>query len=158
MPQSPANWDAIKSVVADALELPADERAAFLKRSCDGDGELLAEARGLIDAYEESDGVIDRRTDAWLGLGGPDLLALGGQRVGRYKLERLIAEGAMAAVYLARQVNPQRRVALKLVRANLPMLDAAARFKRESQALGRLQHPNIARIYEAGVHHSMPAS
>jgi serine/threonine protein kinase/tetratricopeptide (TPR) repeat protein len=148
----PPNWDSLKTLVADALELPADRRAEFLSHGCSGDPAVLEEAKSLVAAYEQADGVIDRRTDAWLGLGGPDLLSLGGQRIGRYVLDRLLAEGAMAAVYLARQANPQRVVALKLLRCGLPLVDSVTRFKRESQALGRLQHPNIARIYEAGVH------
>lgn len=152
MANAPSNWDVLKTLVADALELSTPQREAFLVEQCHGDAALLDEAKSLVRAYEQADGVIDRRTDAWLGLGGPDLLSLGGQRVGRYLLERLLAEGAMAAVYLARQANPQRAVALKLVRSCLPLIDMTERFRRESQALGRLQHPNIARIYEAGVH------
>ncbi|CAN5503821.1 hypothetical protein BH09PLA1_BH09PLA1_11360 [soil metagenome] len=148
----PTNWDALKPLLADALELPANEREQFIITSCKGELPLMMELRSLVAAYEQSDGVIDKRTDAWLGLGGPDLLSLNGQRIGRYTLDRLLAEGAMAAVYVATQVNPQRAVALKLVRFNLPLLDAAHRFKREADVLGRLQHPNIARIYEAGVH------
>ncbi|HRK30383.1 MAG TPA: protein kinase [Tepidisphaeraceae bacterium] len=153
MPTTPINWEAVKAIVADALELPAAERDALLATACNGDEAMLDEARSLVNAYEGADGVIDARTDAWLGLGGPDMLSLGGQRIGRYTLQKLLAEGAMAAVYVAQQANPHRAVALKLVRFNMPMVDAAQRFKRESQALGRLQHPNIARIYEAGVHH-----
>jgi len=152
MPATPVNWEAVKAIVADALELPAAERESLLQTACNGDGSLLVEARSLVAAYEQADGVIDSRTDAWLGLGGPDLLSLGGQKIGRYTLQKLLAEGAMAAVYVAKQNNPHRDVALKLVRFNMPMIDAAVRFKREAQALGRLQHPNIARIYEAGVH------
>jgi serine/threonine protein kinase len=158
MSHSPPNWESLKRIVADALELAPEAREPFLFQSCNGDAAMLEEVRSLVIAYEQADGVIDRRTDAWLGLGGPDLLSLGGQRIGRYTLEKLIAEGAMAAVYLARQVNPQRAVALKLVRCSLPLVDVAARFKREAEALGRLAHPNIARIYEAGVHRQDPAA
>ncbi|MBC8106876.1 MAG: tetratricopeptide repeat protein [Anaerolineae bacterium] len=147
-----SNWESLKPLLADALELPANEREAFIVTSCKDEMPLMMELRSLCAAYEQSDGVIDKRTDAWLGLGGPDLLSLNGQRIGRYTLDRLLAEGAMAAVYVATQANPQRSVALKLVRFNLPLLDAASRFKREADVLGRLQHPNIARIYEAGVH------
>src|SRR3954469_13528504 len=152
MSQIPQNWELLKTLVADALDLPAGEREAFLHTLSDGNADVAAEARALIKSYEQSDGVIDRRTDAWLGLGGPDLLSLGGQRIGPDALERLPAEGAMAAVYVAKQTNPQRTVALKLLRFNLPLIDSAKRFQREAQALGRLQHINIARIYEAGVH------
>lgn len=155
MSESPDKWEALKAVVADALELAPDQREALLAERCAGDAGALREARALVGAYEGADGVIDRRADAWLGLDGPDLLALGGQRVGRYRLERLLAEGAMAAVYLARQANPDRAVALKLVRAGLPLVDAGGRFKRETSALGRLRHPNIAQIYEAGVHRAV---
>ncbi|MDW8261490.1 MAG: serine/threonine-protein kinase [Phycisphaerales bacterium] len=154
MPTTPPNWDALKGIVTDALELPAGQREAFLVERCRGDDSLLREARELVASYEASEGVIDHRADEWLGLGGPDLLSLGGQRIGRYVLRRLLAEGAMAAVYEAQQENPRRTVALKLLRVALPMIDAAGRFRRESQALGRLVHPNIARIYEAGVHRS----
>src|SRR4051812_42366601 len=115
MSESPQNWESLKTIVADALELPLEERESFLNKSCDGNAQLLDDARSLVSSYEKADGVIDRRTDAWLGLGGPDLLSLGGQRIGRYTLEKLLAEGAMAAVYLAKQNNPQRVVALKLV-------------------------------------------
>jgi tetratricopeptide (TPR) repeat protein len=114
--------------------------------------DLLAQARAMLDAHDHATGVLDPRTDAWLGIGGPDLLALGGQKIGRYRLDSLIAEGAMAAVYRATQSRPDRVVALKLFRTALPLVDARHRFRREAQALARLTHPNIARIYEAGLH------
>ena len=152
MSNQPDNWDQIKSALADALELPAPERLPLLRARLGDDSPALREAEAMLAAYQHSDGVLDPRTDAWLGLDGPDLLALGGQRVGRYRLQKLLAEGAMAAVYLARQVSPDRVVALKLLRASLPLVDVGGRFKREASALGRLRHPNIAQIYEAGVH------
>ena len=152
MPNVPHDWPRLKEIVADALDAPADQRAALLDRACAGDTALLDEARSLIAAYDTSTGVIDKRTDAFLGLGGPDLLSLSGQRVGKYRLVRAIAEGAMAAVYEAQQPDPQRTVALKIFRTNMTVLDAHQRFRREAQALARLQHPNIARIYEASVH------
>ena len=146
----PANWNRVKELVADALELPRFERAAFLDTHCEP--ELRDEIEGMIAAYDDSSAVIDSRTDAWLGLGGPDILALNGQKIGKYRLEGLIAEGAMAAVYRARQAMPDRLIALKLLRTSLPLADARNRFKREADALARLNHPNIARIYEAGLH------
>jgi serine/threonine protein kinase len=152
MSQAPENWSRLKEVVADALEASADQRAAILDRECGGDNRLLHEARSLIEAYDASTGVIDQRTDAFLGLGGPDLLALSGQRVGKYRLVRVIAEGAMAAVYEAQQPDPVRTVALKIFRTNMTVLDAHQRFNREAQALARLTHPNVARIFEASVH------
>ncbi|MFT3786283.1 MAG: hypothetical protein QM770_08965 [Tepidisphaeraceae bacterium] len=146
------DWSKLKEIVADSLEQPPGMRAAFIEQACAGNAEMKTEALALVRAADDSTGVIDPRTDAWLGLGGPDLLGLGGQKIGRYRLQTLIAEGAMAAVYRAEQPALQRVVALKLFRTSLPLVDASKRFQRESQALARLKHPNIAQIYEAGLH------
>ncbi|MBS0556466.1 MAG: serine/threonine protein kinase [Proteobacteria bacterium] len=74
-----------------------------------------------------------------------------GQGVGPYRIERLLGEGGMGAVYLAEQIEPiQRRVALKLIRAQLRSSLAEAYFMVERQALARMDHPAIARVYDAG--------
>ncbi len=145
-------WNQLRDAVADALEAAPDARDSILLAQLGNHAELLNKARAMLDAHDHATGVLDPRTDAWLGIGGPDLLALGGQKIGRYRLDALIAEGAMAAVYRATQTRPDRVVALKLFRTALPLVDARHRFRREAQALARLTHPNIARIYEAGLH------
>ncbi|HEV2495736.1 MAG TPA: tetratricopeptide repeat protein [Terriglobia bacterium] len=71
-------------------------------------------------------------------------------RIGRYRIIRLLGEGGMGAVYEAEQDFPHRTVALKVIRAGYATLDMLRRFENEAQALGRLQHPGIAQIYEAG--------
>jgi eukaryotic-like serine/threonine-protein kinase len=152
MAVTPTNWNRLKEIVADAIDAPAEERDALIAAACDHDEELSAEAHKLIAAYGDVDGVVlNRDTDGWLGIGGPDVLSLGGQRIGRYRLVRVLGEGAMSAVYLARQANPDRDVAVKLLRTALPLVDARGRFRREATALARLRHPNIAVIYEAGL-------
>ena len=70
--------------------------------------------------------------------------------IGRYRIIRLLGEGGMGAVYEAEQDQPRRRVALKLIRGALASAELLRRFEQESQALGRLHHPGIAQIYEAG--------
>jgi tetratricopeptide (TPR) repeat protein len=70
--------------------------------------------------------------------------------IGRYRVLRLIGQGGMGAVYEAEQEHPHRTVALKVIKAGLAMPDLLRRFEQEAQALGRLQHPGIAQIYEAG--------
>jgi len=70
--------------------------------------------------------------------------------IGRYRILRLIGEGGMGAVYEAEQDSPRRTVALKIIRPAMASPDLLRRFEQESQALGRLQHPGIAQIYEAG--------
>lgn len=152
MTETPSAWERVKNIVADVLDVPPAQRRETLERACGGDQQLIDEVSSLINASENSTGVIDRRTDSFLGIDGTDAISLAGQRIGRYRLESLIAEGAMAAVYVAQQTSPERKVALKILRTSLPMLDAVQRFKREAAALGRLKHPNIAQIYESGVH------
>jgi tetratricopeptide (TPR) repeat protein len=71
-------------------------------------------------------------------------------RIGHYRPVRLLGEGGMGSVYEAEQENPRRRVAVKVVRAGLLSTPALRRFEIESQVLGRLQHPGIAQIFEAG--------
>ncbi|MCC6383213.1 MAG: protein kinase, partial [Dehalococcoidia bacterium] len=72
-------------------------------------------------------------------------------RLGRYTIRRILGEGGMGTVYLAEQENPRREVALKVIRAGYLAPELLRRFELESQVLGRLQHPGIAQIYEAGV-------
>ena len=70
--------------------------------------------------------------------------------IGRYRILRLLGEGGMGVVYEAEQENPQRTVALKVIRAGYANVETLRRFENETQALGRLQHPGIAQIYDAG--------
>ena len=71
-------------------------------------------------------------------------------RVGPYRLERVLGEGGFGVVYLAEQASPQRRVAVKLLRAGVAGPQTLSRFAYEAQTLGRLHHPGIAQIFEAG--------
>src|SRR6185295_14170702 len=71
-------------------------------------------------------------------------------KVGRYRILRLIGEGGMGAVYEAEQDQPRRTVALKVIKPGMASPALLKRFEQEAQALGRLQHPGIAQIYEAG--------
>src|SRR6187431_1765377 len=70
--------------------------------------------------------------------------------IGRYRIVRLIGEGGMGAVYEAEQDQPRRTVALKVIKPGLASPELLRRFAQEAQALGRLQHPGIAQIYDAG--------
>jgi eukaryotic-like serine/threonine-protein kinase len=72
------------------------------------------------------------------------------EKIGRYNIVRLIGEGGMGAVYEAVQEQPQRTVALKVIKPGMASPELLRRFAQESQALARLQHPGIAQIYDAG--------
>src|SRR5262245_34232703 len=73
-----------------------------------------------------------------------------GATLGNYRILRLLGEGGMGAVYEAEQEQPRRTVALKVIKLGFASPELLRRFELESQALGRLQHPGIAQIYEAG--------
>src|SRR4029077_11145110 len=74
-----------------------------------------------------------------------------GQRVGRYKLLRQIGAGGMGVVYLAEQQEPViRRVALKIIKVGMDTREVVARFEAERQALAVMDHPNIAKVHDAG--------
>src|SRR6187431_1421752 len=70
--------------------------------------------------------------------------------IGRYRIVRLIGEGGMGLVYEAEQEQPRRIVALKIIKRGIANAELLWRFEMETEALGRLQHPGIAQIYEAG--------
>ncbi len=72
------------------------------------------------------------------------------ESIGRYRILRLVAQGGMGAVYEAEQEKPNRIVALKVIKPGYANAEMTRRFEQESQALGRLHHPGIAQIYEAG--------
>jgi serine/threonine protein kinase len=75
-----------------------------------------------------------------------------GRNVGRYRLLRMIGSGGMGTVYEARQQQPQRTVAIKLIRQGLGTLSSVRRFQYESEVLGHLNHPGITQIFESGWH------
>ena len=137
-----------------ALEQPIEEREAFLLEASDGDQqlyqrllkmvhnrELLSELDVISDEMDENS---TEETDEKL------IQTLVGRQIGRYKIVSIIAMGGMGVVCEALQDQPERVVAIKLLRQGLPTADAVARFRREAQLLGRLRHENISQIYEAG--------
>ena len=80
------------------------------------------------------------------------------REIGRYRILRVIGEGGMGTVYEAEQDKPRRVVALKVIRPGYASPQLLKRFEQESQVLGRLQHPGIAQIYEAGTHEVAPGA
>ncbi len=144
----------IEALFHEALELKAGDRALYLRQSCGTDHALLEEVSSLLSAYHEADSFIEaspaRRLPAATEL--DVVTSLVGRRVGEYELVRVIASGGMGTVYEAVQHQPQRTVALKLMRAGIVSPASLRRFQYESQILARLQHPGIAQVYQAGMH------
>ena len=140
-----------RSIFLEALEISAPaERAAFLDRACNGDAALRTGVEGLLAADNRSGSFMQRPA-------GGDVTADHqpaegpGNRVGPYKLLQEIGEGGMGTVFMADQEQPVRRkVALKIIRPGMDSKQVVARFEAERQALSMMDHPNIAKVLDAG--------
>jgi WD40 repeat protein/serine/threonine protein kinase len=131
-----------RSIFLVALELPTPaERAAYLKGACGPDLALIANVQELLAAHETGDDFLSN---------GP-VDEPPGTLIGPYKLLQQIGEGGMGVVYMAEQEQPVRRkVALKIVKSGLDSAQVIARFEAERQALALMDHPNIAKVLDAG--------
>jgi eukaryotic-like serine/threonine-protein kinase len=139
-------WQKVKEIVGSALERPPAERAAYLDQACSQNRELRKEVESLLSAYQDS----DRLSEASWQTEMPKSEAKP-QVIGSYRLQKELGIGGMGQVWLAEQIEPVRRqVALKLIRAG--MYDAATvqRFKAERQSLAIMDHPAIAKVFDAG--------
>lgn len=163
MPDS-YGWSDVKRVLADALELPAQQRARFLHQACP-DPRLRADVERLVRAHEHAEA-----SRSFLDLSAPEFAApfiievdaqehagpaaLQEALAGRYSIERQLGRGGMGAVYLARDERHGRSVALKVVHTAM-VLDTgpslgAPRFQREIEIAARLNHPHILTLHDSG--------
>ena len=138
-----------------ALAKPAEKRSAFLDAMCDGDDALRQRLEALLAAHEQPETLLATQADTArpkikLDLAdAPDEAV--GQTLGRYKLLEQIGEGGCGMVYVAEQKEPVRRkVALKVIKLGMDTKQVVARFEAERQALAMMDHPNIAKVLDAG--------
>jgi len=144
--ESPEKWQKVKQIVADALERPIGEHAAYLDRVCGPEQTLRDEVESLLAAHAEggllSEGALPK---TWADSTEPP------STLGPYRLREKIGEGGMGQVWLAEQTTPVRRtVAVKLIRAGLYDRSALHRFQSERQSLAIMNHPAIAKVFDAG--------
>ncbi|MEP0848410.1 MAG: serine/threonine protein kinase [Phycisphaerae bacterium] len=144
----------ISELFAVARRMPADVRAAYLAQQS-ADESLASEVEALLTSEQHTDALLDRPpvhrlewVDGASSAASPALPV--GTRIGRYELLGALGEGAMGVVYRARQQQPRRDVALKVLRAGLGSPELLRRFELEAQLVARLAHPGIAQIYDAG--------
>ena len=134
-------WAELRAIVERALDHAPDARGEYLADACNGDAELRAEVEELL-RFESGDSSFGVPTP--LRVGRPE-------QIGPYRILGLLGEGGFGSVYRAEQTEPVRRqVALKLLRPGLDSKDVLARFDAERHALARMNHPNIARVFDAG--------
>ncbi len=131
-----------KQIFLEACDRPAAERAAFLDAACGGDAALRREVESLL---EHRDDPFDQMASSGeTAAFDPDLVA-------GFRLLRRVGEGGMGEVFEAEQLGPiQRRVAIKLLKRGLETREVVGRFESERQALALMDHPNVARVFEAG--------
>jgi serine/threonine protein kinase/Tfp pilus assembly protein PilF len=162
-----------KSLFLSALDLPtAEERQNYLQQACDGQPDLRAAVERLLAAHDQENNCLDAipptvrafRERANLTTGGNSPLDTGrtgkadqvpaetvGSVIGPYHLREKIGEGGFGHVFVAEQQQPVRRtVALKVIKPGMDSREVIARFEAERQALALMNHPNIARVLDAG--------
>ncbi len=155
------DWiDAALVIFRDACELPAAERAAFVAHACAGDEALRGHVEAMLawddrGARQEHGVEVPHAVRAALSHLADQAEAAADatsipERIGAYRIVRLIARGGMGVVYEAVQEQPARRVAIKVARISGTTGERARRFQLEGQLLARLNHPGIAQIIEAG--------
>jgi serine/threonine protein kinase len=143
-----------------AIELLPERRAAFVLEACGGDDTLRQRVEALLRAHDSAQSFMDKAAVASRGepvktidLGAvvnPNDEAVG-QTIGRYKLLEKVGEGGCGVVYVAQQNEPvRRRVALKVIKLGMDSKEVIARFEAERQALAMMDHPNIAKVFDAG--------
>jgi WD40 repeat protein/serine/threonine protein kinase len=148
-----ANQKSPDEILHQAIKItePAEQKN-FLDIACKGNEFLRAEVESLLKAYAESGDFLE------IPAIDPDMTVLvtpltekPGTVIGRYKLLEKIGEGGMAVVYMAEQNEPiRRKVALKIIKLGLDTKEVIARFEVERQALAMMDHPNIAKVLDAG--------
>ena len=137
-----------EKIFAQALDLPAAHRAEFIATACADDESQRQRIDALLTAYDEADDFLEN---------GPivrpevPVEEKPGDQINNFSLIRKIGEGGCGVVFLAEQIKPvKRRVALKVIKLGMDTLSVIARFEAERQALARMDHADIARVFDAG--------
>src|SRR5499426_1695989 len=157
--------DRLTELFERAVELPPEARGRFIE-TCSEDPAIRSELKSLLAAYEKRPNLLERLAGKVMpavlqtvendfvkadetnpgpaGMSRPD-------RIGRYRILEEVGEGGMGIVYLAEQEVPlRRRVALKVIKLGMDTRQVIARFEAERQALAVMDHPNIAKVFDAG--------
>jgi serine/threonine protein kinase/tetratricopeptide (TPR) repeat protein len=148
-----------ESLFAAALERPTPaDRQAFLDEVCGDDTALRERVEQLLAADRQTRGILERDPDIGVAT-PPEPLVADRIFANRFKLRQKLGEGGMGEVWVADQIEPvRRRVALKVVRPGFDSARLLTRFEQERQALALMDHPNIARVLDAGVSDSRPGA
>ena len=156
-----SDWKRVEEVFDRVVSAPPAERPALLERWCAGDDALRAEVESLLRHDQQAppdflnpDLLNASRPAVSSAVSTPNEARdpLIGQSLGDFEIKRLIAAGGMGTVYEAQQQHPRRTVALKVMHGWVASPAIGRRFELEAEILGRLRHPHIAQVYQAGMH------
>jgi len=148
----PVNRDEVKAIFGHALDIEsADERAKYLDEVCRGADQLRAEVDALLDAIAQAGDFLGGSAPELAPTIDQSIAEQPGTQIGPYKLLQKLGEGGMGVVYMAEQSEPmKRRVALKIIKPGMDTGQVIARFEAERQALALMDHPGIAKVFDAG--------
>jgi serine/threonine-protein kinase len=145
-------WGEVVALFEKVIELPPAQREPFLDQATAGDAELRERVAAMLRSDAEVHPLFDVTPDQLaIEMAPSPGPSLEGTRIGPYRLEHEIGRGGMGAVYLARRSDVDKRVALKLVAGGIASPDRVQRFLFERRVLAQLEHPDIARLLDAGI-------
>ncbi|HWY77097.1 MAG TPA: serine/threonine-protein kinase, partial [Verrucomicrobiae bacterium] len=141
--------ESIKEILSQALlKKRSAEREQYLAAACEGQPELRQQVESLLEAHEQAGAFLGQTVQL---TASKFVVETTGSMIGRYKVLQQIGEGGCGVVYMAEQQEPvRRRVALKVIKLGMDTRQVIARFEAERQALALMDHPNIAKVFDAG--------
>src|SRR5438552_7120884 len=154
-PASPPDPRREEAIFEAALALPIEQRPAYLDRACGDDAQLRRRIEVLLQSHEHAGEFLEPALPAspnpTMVIPNPPPSEKPGDTIGPYKIREKLGEGGWGVVYVAEQTEPvRRRVALKVIKLGMDTRSVIARFEAERQALAMMDHPNIARVLDAG--------
>jgi len=147
---TPEEYCRVKAILSRAVELEGESLSRFLAQECGSDEMIRREVESLLAHDDMSPAARGVDTGGWVVLPSEGEERAVSRQFGQYRLMRKLGEGGMAIVYEAEQASPQRTVALKVIKSAVASRVNLKRFRLEAHVLGQLNHPGIAKIFEAG--------
>src|SRR6266705_3052563 len=146
-----ANPNKAREIFVAALKRAPDQWQAYLNEACADDTALRDRVQNLLVAHREAGSFLQPAGVGLTATIDEPVTERPGTVIGPYKLLQQIGEGGMGTVFMAEQTHPvQRKVALKLIKPGMDSAQIIARFEAERQALALMDHPNIAKVFDAG--------